>query len=165
MVDSRKLKLSDIATLIDMPLARLRTMRARNQTGMHDDGVAETLGEDAGRGWRNYSVADAVAISCVLELAERGLAIDVAASIVSGCRQFIHDADHPRTASRDDVFVGRIFYFVGEDHIGGPLRKLLPLIDKEVSEDIGAYQNGGGSTVIIINSSNHYRRIMEKLEC
>lgn len=164
MVDDRKLKLSDIAALIDMPLARLRTMRARNQTAMWDAGVDETPGEDAGRGWRDYSVTDAVAVCCVLELIERGLNADVAASIVVGCRQFLYDANHPRIASKVDIFIGRIWFIDGSTHVGGPLCDLVIDIDKRIRADIRDFDLGGGSSVLLVNASNHYRRIMEKLK-
>lgn len=165
MADDRSLKLSDIAALIDMPLARLRTMRARNQTAMWDAGVDETPGEDAGRGWRDYAVTDAVALACVLELIERGLNADVAASIVVGCRQFLYDANHPRAAARTDIFIGRLWFLDGEVNVGGPFCDLLIDVERRVRADIRDFDFGGGSSLFLVNASNHHRKIMEKLKC
>jgi hypothetical protein len=164
VVDNRKLKLSDVAVLVDMPLARLRTMRARNQTAMWDAGVSEIAGEGAGRGWRDYSVTDVVALCCVLELAGRGLSIDVAANIIANCRQFIHDADHPRTASRTDIFIGRVWFIDGQAHVGGKFCDLMIDIERRVRDDIRNFDIGGGSSVLLVNTSNHYRRITEALK-
>jgi len=164
VVDDRSLKLSDVAALIDMPLARLRTMRARGQTAMWDTDMGEARGEGTERGWREYSITDAVSLACVLELIERGLNADVAASIVAGCRRFLYDANHPRVASRVDIFIGRLWFLDGEFHVGGPFCDLLIDIERRVRADIRDFDLGGGSSVLLVNASNHHRRIMEKLK-
>jgi hypothetical protein len=79
VMGDRNFKLSEIAAALDVPLARVRTMRARNQTACWDSGREA---EDAGRGWREYSIVDAVSLASVIEMVERGLNADEAAKVV-----------------------------------------------------------------------------------
>jgi hypothetical protein len=162
VMGDRNFKLSEIAAALDVPLARVRTMRARNQTACWDSGREA---EDAGRGWREYSIVDAVSLASVIEMVERGLNADEAAKVVLACRKFLMPAQHPRSASRADVWIGVLHLLEAPVPVGGQFCDLLLDIDKAVAGNIKAAPDGegGGAGLILVNASNHYRRLMEKL--
>lgn len=157
----KNLLLSDIAAALDIPLMRVRTMRRRGHSAMWDNGIDDGV-DDLGRGWRRYSLIDAVAFSCVLELVDRGLMAEVASSIVANCRQHIYYGPHPASPSADDVLVGAIYLSEGRAHVGGPLPALLADVEKCVQTDVRDF-SGGGSAIFLVNASNHHRRLKEKL--
>lgn len=94
--DKRRYRLSEIADALDVPLARVRTLRARGHAAMGG-------GDGAAGAWRTYSIDDAVAIGCVLSLIDKGLAANVAAGIVAGGGTAIRIASHPTR----DVWIER----------------------------------------------------------
>ncbi len=163
MNSDRTYKLSEVAAALDVPLARIRTMRARNQTAMWDAALAE--GKEAGREWRDYWIADAVALACVLELVERGLNADEAAKIVTRCRKFIMAGPHPRSAARADVWIGVLHLLEAPVPVGGQFCDLVLDVEKRVRDNIKAAPEGagGGAGLILVNASHHFRRLKETL--
>jgi len=161
--NEQRLKLSDIAAALGVPLTRLKTMRARGQSGTWDAWTEDIPADVAGPGWRFYSMTDAVALACVLDLVERGVNSDVAGSIIWNVRQHIYDGPHPRVGSPADIFVGALYLSEGRAHVGGPLGDVLKDIDRHVRADIRAFENGGGTGLFLVNASRHYRRLLEKL--
>ncbi|WP_334150364.1 hypothetical protein [Hyphomicrobium sp.] len=158
MSDERQYRLSEVADALGVPLARVRTMRTRNQTAMWDAGIDEPE-----RVWRDYSIDDAVAFACVLDLIEKGLAADVAASIVGNSRAHIKAGPHPRAAHHTDVWIGAVFFADGRAHVGGQLCDLLIDIEKKVRHEIRAADDGNGTAVFIVNASTHFRKLKEAL--
>ncbi|CFX34594.1 protein of unknown function [Candidatus Filomicrobium marinum] len=161
MVEDKPYRLSDIADALGIPLTRVRTMRARGHTGMWDSGVDESA-DDFGRGWRTYSFTDAVAFACVLELIERGVAADVAGSVIGNCRGWLagHHADAPALA---DTWIGVVHLNGSAGHVGGHLAQVLASVEQQVGRDIRDTKGGGGSAVFLVNASNHARRVREAL--
>lgn len=161
-MEDRTFKLSEIAAALDVPLARVRTMRSRNQTACWDSGLE---GEDAGRGWRDYWITDAVALACVLELVEGGLNADEAAQIVVQCRSHIKAGPHPRSAAHADVWIGVLHLLEAPVPVGGQFCDLVLDVEKRVRDNIKAAPEGagGGAGLVLVNASNHYRRLMGKL--
>lgn len=165
MDDSRSLLLSDVAKLAGIPLARLRTMRARGQSATWDAGSEEHAVADAGAGWRRYDMIDAISVMAVLDLMKRGVAADVASSIVGNCRQFIHSARHPRKASGSDVFIGAIMTAVGRRHVGGALPELLLKVEKLIRAELRAGASDAEcASIMLCNVSRLYRRAKRRLE-
>lgn len=162
-MEDRTFKLSEIADVLDVPLARIRTMRARGQTACWDADLKE--GEEAGRGWRDYHITDAVALASVIELVDRGLSPDVAGQIITPCRKFIKAGPHPRAAHRADIWVGALYLLEAPAPVGGQFCDLLLAIDKAVAGNIKAAPEGvgGGAGLILVNASNHYRRLQRRL--
>lgn len=159
----RKYRLSEIADANGVDLARVRSMRARGHTAMWDTGIGETA-DDHGRGWRRYSLADAVALGCVLELMARGLSAEVADRIVSNCNGWLA-GHHPDSPALADAWIGVVHLNGSAGHVGGHLAKVLAEIDRMVARDIRDTKNGGGgAAVFLINASNHARRLAEKLD-
>lgn len=159
-----ELTISELAQVVGVPLSRIKTMRARGQTAFWDAEPGIVLDDEQGRVWRRYTVTDAVALACVVELIERGLSADVAAEIVSNCRGHILAGPHPRAAARTDIFIGRVWFLDGQAHVGGQFCDLLIDIERRVRADIRDFDLGGGSSLFLVNASNHHRQIMEKLK-
>lgn len=159
----RKYRLSDIAAALDIPLTRVRTMRARGQTAMHDSGFDDGLDDARPGSWRPYSLLDAVAFACVLDLMQRGLAPDAAANLVGNCLGFIGEGPHPRGAHHTDIWVGAIFFNEGRAHIGGQLGDLLIDIEKKVRREIRVGDDGNGTGLFLVNASHHVRKLKKVL--
>lgn len=159
----QRFRLSEIADALRVRLARLKTLRARGQLGTLDTGLEDgTEYLAGGQGWHSYSLLDAVAMACVLDLMKRGLNADVAGNVVFNCRQFIA-AHHPDSPSMADVWLGVVGFNEGAGHVGGHLAKVLASIEDQVSRNIRDTKNGGGSAVFLVNASNHYRKLEKVL--
>lgn len=160
----RKYRLRDIAAAHDIPLARVRTMRARGQTAMHDSGVDDGLDDARPGSWRPYSLLDAVAFGCVIELIQKGLTPDAAANIVGNCNGFIAEWNHPSSAHHNDIWIGAVFFDEGRAHVGGPLGDVLVDAEKKVRREIRVADGGTGTGIILVNASAHYRKLREALD-
>lgn len=157
-----ELTISDLAYLVDQPVSKIKTMRARGQTACWDAVADADLGDDEGRVWRKYSLIDAVSLACVIDLVSKGLSADVAANAIANCRAAIHDGPHPAGPFRTDIWVGVLLFNEGAAHVGGPLPSVFRSVSQRIASDITDYVGGGGSGLFLVNASNHWRAVMER---
>ena len=158
--DAPTFTLLQIANALDVPIARVRTMRARGQSAMWDSG--SDAPDDGGRTVaRQYSLTDATALACTLEFIERGMTADMASGIASNCRHFIHDGPHPRAPHRTDVWIGALLFPEGRAHVGGQRCDLFLNLEDRIRRERSEGSDVSG--LLLVNASRHFRSLKEKL--
>lgn len=157
-----ELTISDLAYLVDQPVSKIKTMRARGQTACWDAVEGADIDDDDGRVWRKYSLIDAVSLACVIDLIGKGLAAGPAASAMANCRRQIFDGPHPAGPFHKDVWVGVLHLNGSASHVGGPLPRVMRAVSHRIQNDIETYVNGGGSGLFLVNASNHHRAVMKR---
>lgn len=174
----------DLCAALDMPVARFKSMRQRDQlpyvdasalTDIHqivydDDGnevgkkdVTEAwrAAAEEGRTWQRFDLEDIAALGAQMALVDDvGMDVKAASKIVFNARGYAHGVPHPsQPHPDDDVMIGAIIYAhgAGRGHFGGTFAEVRREIDRATEKS--AADGPEVSAVLMVNFSAQVRRV------